>query len=181
MDQEMLNIMEGQQDDSPHDLSNASFHSSSSRFHAFELNDMGYGLNRISPITFDENAFQTANNRTQGRAPTSTPRKQGKKSGSQEDQQRQDGQVSSESYNTDTSVRNVGQFIPPGQSNPSDISPSSSEDVTNQTVFQGNTQQRSVSTSTSMSQQSNTTSAHTGTTGAMHTGRWYTNFSTSTT
>ena len=59
----------------PHDLSNTSFHSSSSRFNAFELNDMGYGLNKISPITFDENAFQTPNNRTQSRAPMSTPRK----------------------------------------------------------------------------------------------------------
>ena len=78
----MLNIMEGQQDDGSHDLFNASFHSSSSRSNAFELNNMGYGLNKTSPITFDENAFQTPNNRTQGRAPMSTPRKQGKNAGS---------------------------------------------------------------------------------------------------
>ena len=36
---------------------------------------MGFGLNRISPITFDADAFQTPENRgTLGRAPTSTPR-----------------------------------------------------------------------------------------------------------
>ena len=45
---------------------------------------MGYGLN--SPITFDEEGFQTPNNRAQVRALTSTPRKMGKQSGSQADQ-----------------------------------------------------------------------------------------------
>ena len=46
---------------------------------------MGYGLNRISPITFDGDAFQMLNNRTHGRALTSTPRKMGKQSSSQAD------------------------------------------------------------------------------------------------
>ena len=81
---------------------------------------MGYGLNRISPITFNDDAFQTPNNRTQGRAPMSTPRKTGKQSSSWEDQQdtsmnraylqkqtsQQDDQVRSKSYNADTWVRN---------------------------------------------------------------------------
>ena len=40
-----------------------------------ELNDMGFGLNRISPVTFDDNAFRMPNNRAKGRAPTLTPRK----------------------------------------------------------------------------------------------------------
>ena len=40
-----------------------------------QLNDMGFGLNRISPITFDDYAFQMPNNRAKGRALTSTPRK----------------------------------------------------------------------------------------------------------
>ena len=48
---------------------------------------MGYGFNRISPITFDEDAFQTPDNRTQSRALTSMPQKKGKQSGSQVDQQ----------------------------------------------------------------------------------------------
>ena len=151
--------------------------------HAFKLNDMGYGLNRISPITFDEDAFQTPNNETQGRAPMSTPRKTSKQSGSWEDQQatsenrtylqkqtsKQDDQVRSKSYNADTSVRNAGHFIPPGQSNPSDNNLSNFEIDFNQTVFQGHTQQRSVSTSIGMSQPSNTVPAPTGTTGATQT------------
>ena len=57
-------------------LSNASFHSSFSRIRSDELNNIGYGLNRISPITFKGDVFQTPNNWIQGRAPTSTPRKQ---------------------------------------------------------------------------------------------------------
>ena len=77
--------MEKCQGDSPHDLSNASMHSSFSRLCSFEINDMGYGLNRISPITFDENAFQTPDNRMQGRAPMSMPRKKGKQTSSQAD------------------------------------------------------------------------------------------------
>ena len=80
VEQEMLIIMEECQDDNPHDLSNASMHSSFSRLCLFELNDMGYGLNRISSIT--EDAFQTPDNRTQGGAPISMPRKKGKQSGS---------------------------------------------------------------------------------------------------
>ena len=183
VEQEMLTIMEEQQEDSPHDLSNASFHSSVSRSHSFGLNDMGYGLNRISPITFDGDAFQTPDNRTQGRALMSTPRKKDRQSGSQEDQQdpsmnrtypqkqtsKQDDQVRSKSYNVDTSVRNAGWFIPPGQSNPSDNNPSSSEYDSNQTVFQGHTHQRLASTGTGMSQQSNTAPAPTGVTRATQT------------
>ena len=115
---------------------------------------MGFGLNRISPITFDDNAFQTPNNRTQGRAPTSTPRKQGKNSGLQIDQQKQDVQTSPEPDIANTSVRNTGRFIPPGQSNPTGNSPSDSEDAGNQTVFLGNTQQKLVSTSVSTNQES---------------------------
>ena len=51
----MLIIMNEDQ----HNNSNHSTHSSFSRLHSFELNDMCFGLNRISPITFDGNAFQT--------------------------------------------------------------------------------------------------------------------------
>ena len=54
---------------------NCSADSSFSRLRSFELNDMGFGLNRISPITFNTETFQTPKNRgTQSRAPTSTPR-----------------------------------------------------------------------------------------------------------
>ena len=178
----MLIIMEEHQEDSPHDLSNASMHSSFSRLCSFKLNDMGYGLNRISPITFDEDAFQTPDNRTQGRAPMSMLRKKGKQASSQADQQgqsmnktyplkqalRQDGQARSNSYDADTLARNtdpphqpLGHFVPPRQSHPSDNNPSSSEDDSNQnqnntTVFNGQTHQKMVSTGTGMDQPSNT-------------------------
>ena len=134
-------------------------HSSFSRLHSFELNDMGYGLNRISPITFDEDAFQMLDNRTQGRALMSTPRKKGKQSSSQADQQdppmnkthpqkqaaKQDNQPRSKSYDADTLMRNEVCFIPPTRPHPSDNNPSGLEDDSNQTVFQGQTTQKSVS------------------------------------
>ena len=46
-----------------------------SRLRSFELNDMGFSLNRIRPIMFNEENQQTpANCGTQGRALTSMPR-----------------------------------------------------------------------------------------------------------
>ena len=56
----------------------SSAHTSFSRLRSFKLNDMGFGLNRISPITFDADAFQTPENRgPQNKAPTSTPWERG--------------------------------------------------------------------------------------------------------
>ena len=78
-------------------------------------------------------------------------------------------QTSSESYIADTSVRNAGRFIPPGQSNPTGSSPSDSDDKCNQTVFHSSTQQKSVSTGISTNQESNTAPAPTDTIGAAHT------------
>ena len=76
VESEMLVIMDKlQENQEQHDVSNASFHSSFSRIQSDELNDMGYGLSRISPITFEGDVFQTPNNQTQDRALTSTPRK----------------------------------------------------------------------------------------------------------
>ena len=63
----MLVIMDELQENQPQDdVSNASFCSSFSRICSDELNDMGYGLNRISPITFEGGAFQIPNNRDTG-------------------------------------------------------------------------------------------------------------------
>ena len=56
-------------------VSHNSFHSSFSRIRSEELNDMGYGLSRISPITFHDNTFQMPSNRAKDRALISTPRK----------------------------------------------------------------------------------------------------------
>ena len=58
-----------------HDISNIIFHSSFSRIRSDELNDMGYGLSRISPITLEGDEFQTLKNKTQDTALMSTPRK----------------------------------------------------------------------------------------------------------
>ena len=56
----MLVIMdEFQENQEQHDVSNVSFHSSFSRIMSDELNDMGYGLGRISPITLEGDVFQT--------------------------------------------------------------------------------------------------------------------------
>ena len=55
----------------PHINKSGSF----SRLRSFELNNMGFSLNRISPITFDvENPKTPANLGTKGRPLTSTPR-----------------------------------------------------------------------------------------------------------
>ena len=193
MEQEMLNILDRPQDDSPHNMSNSSFS---------RLNDMGYGLNKISPITFDEEAFQTLNNRTEGRALTSTPRKIGKQSSSQADQQdpprnntypgqeaaKQHDQPRSRSYDADTSVRNLGRFIPPTRPHPSDNNHSKSEDDTNQTVFWGQGTQKLTGTGTSKGQSSSAgmqTSpdipAPAGITQKKHIDRWYPNITTSNT
>ena len=55
----------------PHINKSGSF----SRLRSFKLNDMGFSLNKISPITFDvENPQTPADHGIKGRALTSTPR-----------------------------------------------------------------------------------------------------------
>ena len=67
---EMQIIMQG---DNKHTHINKS--GSFSRLRSFKLNDMGFSLNKISPITFDIDNPQTpADCGTKSRAPTSTPR-----------------------------------------------------------------------------------------------------------
>ena len=66
---EMQVIMQG---DNKHPHINIS--GSFSCLRSFELNDMGFSLNKISPITFDvENPQTPADHGIKGRAPTSTP------------------------------------------------------------------------------------------------------------
>ena len=64
-----------QENQDQHDISNINFHSSFSRIRSDELNDMGYGLSRISPISLEGDMFQTLKNKIQDTAPMSTPRK----------------------------------------------------------------------------------------------------------
>ena len=72
---EMQVIMNEHQENQKHDVANASFSSSFSRIRSDKLNDMGYGLSRISPITFEGDIFQTPKNKTQEVALMWTPRK----------------------------------------------------------------------------------------------------------
>ena len=53
-------------------------------------------------------------------------------------------------------MRNAGHFIPPTRPHPSDDNPSSLEDGSNQTVFQGQTTQKLVSSDTGKSQSTST-------------------------
>ena len=67
---EMQVIMQGD-NKHPHINKSGSF----SRLRSFELNDMGFSLNKISPITFDVKNPQTpADHGIKSRALTSTPR-----------------------------------------------------------------------------------------------------------
>ena len=75
VENEMLVIVQEHQQREQQEVSHNSFCSSFSRIRSEELNDMGYGLSRISPITFNDDAFQMPNNRAKDRALTSTPRK----------------------------------------------------------------------------------------------------------
>ena len=157
VESEMLVIMDKlQENQEQHDVFNTSFHSSFSRIWSDELNDMGYGLNRISPITFEGDVFQTPNNWTQGRAPTSTPRKkrnetQGppvNKTSPVNQVPRQEEQPRSKYYNAEMSITDVGtaepfgRFIPPCQMDADNFASGSSEDSQNfnqMTVFNGKT------------------------------------------
>ena len=68
----------------PHINKSGSF----SRLRSFELNNMGFSLNKISPITFDvENPQTPADHGIKGRAPTSTPRERRVPQSAQQEQE----------------------------------------------------------------------------------------------
>ena len=75
VENKMMVIMWEHEEREQHDVSHNSFRSSFSRIRSEELNDMGFVLNRISPITFNDDAFWVPINRAKGRVPTLTPRK----------------------------------------------------------------------------------------------------------
>ena len=116
------------------------------------IKDMGYGLSRISPITLKADVFQTPNNQTQDRAPTSTPRKKRNdtvnKTFPGNQVPRQEEQPRSKSYNAEMSITGVdtaetfGRSIPPHPTNTDNFAAGSSEDSQNfnqMTVFNGKT------------------------------------------
>ena len=125
VENEMMVIMQEHQEREQHDVSHNSFHSSFSRIRSEELNDMGYGLSRISPITFDDDAFQMPSNRAKDRAPTSTPRKKRNEAntGSTPTTQTPHQDGNAKSYNADLSVAGnssnepSGRFVPPQPNN----------------------------------------------------------------
>ena len=105
-----------------------------SRLRFFKLNDMGFSLNRISPITFDvENPQTPANHGTMGRGRTLTPREKRVPWNVQQSQTYDEvvdmnkahhEPQDNASYNPDKSVTNKhtfhnvqGRFIPPKVSN----------------------------------------------------------------
>ena len=151
VESEMLVIMdELQENQEQHDASNASFHGSFSRIRSDELNDMGYGLSRTSPITFEGDVFQTPNNQTQDRALTSTPRKKRSELKNKpfpvNQVPRQEEQPRSKSYEAEMSITGVGTaepfggFIPYCPMNADNFAAGSSEDLQNfnqTTVFNG--------------------------------------------
>ena len=118
---EMQVIMQG---DNKHPHSNKS--GSFSRLRSFKLNDMGFSLKKISPITFDvENPQTPADHGTKGRAPTSTSRERRVPQITQQGQTH-DGVANlnkahheprgDASYNPDEFITNKhvqGRFIPP--------------------------------------------------------------------
>ena len=69
VENKMMVILEEHQEKEQQNISHNSFHSSFPRIRSEELNDMGYGLSKISPIIFDGDAFQTPSNRVQDNAP----------------------------------------------------------------------------------------------------------------
>ena len=125
VENEMMVIMQEHQKREQHEVSHNSFHSSFPRVRSEELNDMGFGLNRISPITFDNNAFQMPNNRAKGRALTSTPRKKRNEAntGSTLATQTSHQDGNDKSHNEDLSVTDNGpnepssRFVPPQPNN----------------------------------------------------------------
>ena len=144
VENKMMVIMQEHQEREQQNVSHNSFHSSFSRIRSEELNDMGYGLSRISPITFDVDAFQTLGNRAQDRALTSTPRKKRNdvNTGSIPTTQTPQKDGNAKSYNADLSVagngsnKPSGRFVPP-QPNNTGSSPQEMDNSNTTTVYYG--------------------------------------------
>ena len=120
----MVVIMQEHQE-KEQNISHNSFHSSFSRIRSEELNDMGYGLSKISPITFDGDAFQMPSNRAQDGALTWTPRRRRNEGNTESvppaQAPQQDGNTTP--YNAELSVAHnssnkpSGRFVPPQPNN----------------------------------------------------------------
>ena len=138
----MIVIMEEHREKEQQNISHNSFGSSLSRIRSEKLNDMGYGLSRISPITFDGDVFQTPTNRTQDKAPTLTPRKRRSEINTESFLSRQVPQQgeNTKSYNAELSIAGKGpgepsgRFIPP-KLNSTDNSSQDTDNLSTTTVY----------------------------------------------
>ena len=127
---EMQVIMQGD-NKHPHANKTGSF----SCLRSFELNDMGFSLSKISPITFDVDNPQTpADHSIKSRALTSTPQERwtpqphSKPADLNEAHHKPSGDAS---YNLDKSITNKnvqGRFVPPRTDNKATQQQSSSEE-----------------------------------------------------
>ena len=125
VENEIMVIMQEHQKKEQQNVSHNSFCSSFSRIRSEELNNMGYGLSRISPITFDDDAFQMPSNRAKDRALTLTPiRKRNEvNTGSIPTTQTPQQDGNARSYNADLSVAGTSlnepssRFVPPQPNN----------------------------------------------------------------
>ena len=133
VENEMLVIMQEHQEREQQDVSHISFHSSFSRIRSEELNDMGYCLSSISPITFDYDAFQMPNNRARDRAPTLTPRKRKNEANNRPTTQTPQQDGNNKSPNTNTSSNEPTDRFVPSQPN-NNSSSSQGTDSSNTTM-----------------------------------------------
>ena len=125
VENEMVVIMQEHQEKEQENISHNSFHSSLSRIRSEELNDIGYGLSKISPITFDGDTFQMPSNRAQDGAPMLTPRRRINEVNTESippaQASQQDGNA--KPYNAESSVAHNGsnkpssRFVPPQTNN----------------------------------------------------------------
>ena len=143
----------------PHINKSGSF----SRLRSFELNDMGFSLNKISPITFNvENPQTPADCCTKGRALTLTPRERRVPQTAQQEQthvgvanlnEAHHEPQGDASYNPDESITNKhvqGRFLPPKVDNmstqPQQQQQSSSEEGSKEnTILNGPRHQKEMS------------------------------------
>ena len=175
VENEMMVIMQEHQEREQHEVSHNSFHSSFSRIRSEKLNDMGFGLNRISPFTFNDDAFWMPNNRAKDRALTLTPRKKRNEAntGSTLATQTSHQDGNAKSHNEDLSMAGnspnepYGKFVPPQPNNTG----SSSQEMDNSnttTVYYEKSNRGPQNKSTSI-QMSPKNTISTGTTNAIQT------------
>ena len=136
----MLVIMQEHQDREQQEVSHNSFHSSFSRIRSEELNDMGYGLSRINPITFNDDAFQMPNNRAKDRAPTLTPRKKRNEPNGIPTTETSQQDANTKSHNADLLISNTGANEPvtrfvPSQPNSTGSSSQGTDSSNTTTVY----------------------------------------------